>query len=53
MADEASAIWLSPSWGKLDGIENWVKYAILRVRMCLCLYLYASENQALAKQRKI
>ena len=29
-------------------IENWVKYAILRVRMSLCLCLCASENQALS-----
>ena len=29
------------------GIENWVKYAILRVRMSLCLYFCVSENQAL------
>ena len=28
------------------GIENWVKYAILWVRMSLWLCLFASENQA-------
>ena len=32
------------------GIENWVKYAILRVRMSLCLWLCASENQVLPQK---
>ena len=28
------------------GIKNWVKYAILHVRLSLCLGLCTSENQA-------
>ena len=47
MADEASAI-LFIIGLRRAGIENWVKFAILRVRMSLRLCLYASENQALA-----
>ena len=31
---------------RIAGIENSVKYAILRVRMSLCLCLCTSENQA-------
>ena len=44
MADASSAIlFIIGLWRA--GIENWVKYAILRVRMSLCWHLYASENQ--------
>ena len=31
---------------RAPGIENWVEYAILRVRMSLCLCLCDSENRA-------
>ena len=47
MADASSAI-LFIIGLRRAGIENWVKYAILRVRMSLRVCLYASENQALA-----
>ena len=40
MADEASAI-LFIIGLRRAGIENWVKYALLRVRTSLCLYGYA------------
>ena len=45
MTDEAPAI-LFIIGLRRAGIENGVKYAILRLRMSLCLC--ASENQALA-----
>ena len=47
MGDEASAI-LFIIGLRRAGIENWVKFVILRVRMSLCLCLCVSENQALA-----
>ena len=45
MADASSAILFIVGLRRA-GIENWVKYAILRVRMSLYLSLCASENQA-------
>ena len=49
MADASSAI-LFIIGLRRAGIENWVKYAILRVRMSLCLWLCANENQALPQK---
>ena len=46
MADASSAI-LFIIGLRRAGIENWVKYALLRVRMSLCICLCVSENQAL------
>ena len=46
MADSSSAILFIIGLRRADN-ENWVKYAILRVHMSLCLGLCASEKQAL------
>ena len=49
MADASSAILFIIGF-RGAGIENWVKYGILRLRMSLCFWLCASENQALPQK---
>ena len=45
MADTSSAI-LFIIGLRRAGIKNWVKYAVVRVRVSLCLGLRTSENHA-------